>query len=144
MVRKEELTYKSRDRQTMLHAIRWIPEGKPVAILQIIHGMQEFIGRYDEFANFLAEKGILVMGNDHLGHGGSVADGKGTYGFFCKNDPATVLVRDAHRLKKMTQEEYYRILKEKWEKVDKNNLEEIKRYNEFKRILRYILEDSTP
>ena len=44
----------------------------------------------------------------------------------------------------MTQEEYYRILKEKWEKVDKNNLEEIKRYNEFKRILRYILEDSTP
>ena len=44
----------------------------------------------------------------------------------------------------MTQEEYYRILKEKWEKVDKNNLEEIKRYNEFKRNLRYILEDSTP
>ena len=40
MVRKEELTYKSRDRQTMLHAIKWIPEGQPVAILQIIHGMQ--------------------------------------------------------------------------------------------------------
>ena len=106
MVRKEELTYKSRDRQTMLHAIRWIPEGQPVAILQIIHGMQEFIDRYDEFANFLAEKGILVMGNDHLGHGGSVTEGHGTYGFFCKNDPATVLVRDAHRLKKMTQEDY--------------------------------------
>ena len=105
MVRKEELTYKSRDRQTMLHAIRWIPEGEPVAILQIIHGMQEYIDRYDEFANFLAEKGILVIGNDHLGHGKSVGD-KGTYGYFCKNDPATVLVRDAHRLKKMTQEDY--------------------------------------
>ena len=59
MVRKEELTYKSRDRQTMLHAVRWIPEGKPVAILQIIHGMQEFIDRYEEFANFLAEKAYL-------------------------------------------------------------------------------------
>ena len=106
MVRKEELTYKSRDRQTMLHAIKWIPEEKPIAILQIIHGMQEYIDRYDEFARFLAEKGILVMGNDHLGHGGSVADGKGTYGYFCKKDPATVLVRDAHRLKKLTQEEY--------------------------------------
>jgi alpha-beta hydrolase superfamily lysophospholipase len=105
MVRKEELTYKSRDRQTTLHAIRWIPEGEPVAILQIIHGMQEYIDRYDEFANFLAEKGILVIGNDHLGHGKSVGD-KGTYGYFCKNDPATVLVRDAHRLKKMTQEDY--------------------------------------
>jgi alpha-beta hydrolase superfamily lysophospholipase len=89
----------------MLHAIRWIPEGEPVAILQIIHGMQEYIDRYDEFANFLAEKGILVIGNDHLGHGGSVGE-RGTLGYFCKNDPATVLVRDAHRLKKMTQEDY--------------------------------------
>ncbi|MBQ7614274.1 MAG: lysophospholipase [Butyrivibrio sp.] len=105
MVRKEELTYKSRDRQTTLHAIRWIPEGEPVAILQIIHGMQEYVDRFDEFANYLAERGILVIGNDHLGHGQSVGD-KGTYGYFCKNDPATVLVRDAHRLKKMTQEDY--------------------------------------
>jgi alpha-beta hydrolase superfamily lysophospholipase len=89
----------------MLHAIRWIPEGEPVAIVQIIHGMQEYIDRYDEFANFLAEKGIIVIGNDHLGHGGSVGE-RGTYGYFCKNDPATVLVRDAHRLKKMTQEDF--------------------------------------
>ena len=76
-----------------------------MALLQIIHGMQEYIDRYDEFARFLAEKGILVMGNDHLGHGGSVS-GNGTYGFFCKDDPATVLVRDAHRLNKMVLEEY--------------------------------------
>ena len=106
MVRKEELTYKSRDRQTTLHAIRWIPEGEPVAILQIIHGMQEYVDRYDEFANYLAEKGILVIGNDHLGHGKSVGEKGTAYGYFCKNDPATVLVRDAHRLKKMTQEDY--------------------------------------
>ncbi len=105
MVRKEELTYKSRDRQSTIHAIKWIPEGQPIALFQIIHGMQEYIDRYDEFARFLAERGILVMGNDHLGHGGSVS-GNGTYGFFCKDDPATVLVRDAHRLKKMVQEEY--------------------------------------
>ena len=105
MVRKEELTYKSRDRQSTIHAIKWIPEGQPVALLQIIHGMQEYIDRYDEFARYLAEKGILVMGNDHLGHGKSVT-GNGTYGFFCKDDPATVLVRDAHRLKKTVQDEY--------------------------------------
>ncbi|MCR5557321.1 MAG: lysophospholipase [Butyrivibrio sp.] len=105
MVRKEELTYKSRDRQSTIHAIKWIPDGEPVALLQIIHGMQEYIDRYDEFARYLAERGILVMGNDHLGHGKSVT-GNGTYGFFCKDDPATVLVRDAHRLKKTVQEEY--------------------------------------
>ena len=41
----------------------------------------------------------------------------------------------------MTLEEYYKILKEMWEKVDKNNLDEIKRYNEFKRQLRDTLDD---
>ena len=105
MARKEELTYKSRDRKTTIHAIRWIPDEKPIAILQIIHGMQEFIDRYDEFANYMTDNGIMVIGNDHLGHGESISESV-PFGYFCKNDPATVLLRDAHRLKKMTQEEY--------------------------------------
>ena len=41
----------------------------------------------------------------------------------------------------MTLKEYYDILKEEWEKVNKNNLEEIKRYNEFKRQLRTLLNE---
>ena len=105
MARKEEITYKSRDRETTIHAIRWIPDEKPIAILQIIHGMQEYIERYDEFARFMADNNIMVIGNDHLGHGKSISE-RVPYGYFCKNDPATVLLRDAHRLKKMTQEEY--------------------------------------
>lgn len=105
MVQKEELSFKSRDGETNIHAIRWIPEGEPRAILQIVHGMQEYIDRYDEFARFLAERGILVTGNDHLGHGQSISE-NGSYGYFCKYDAATVLVRDVHRLKKMNQEKY--------------------------------------
>ena len=105
MVQKEELSFKSRDGETEIHAIRWIPEGEPKAILQIVHGMQEYIDRYDDFARYLAERGILVAGNDHLGHGQSRPE-NGEYGYFCKYDAATVLVRDVHRLKKMTQEKY--------------------------------------
>lgn len=41
----------------------------------------------------------------------------------------------------MTQKEYYEILKKEWENVDKNNLSEIKKYNELKRQLRELLED---
>ena len=41
----------------------------------------------------------------------------------------------------MTQKEYYEILKKEWEKVDKNNLNEIKKYNEMKRQLRELLEN---
>lgn len=105
MVKKEEFTFDSRDGKTKLHAVRWIPEGKVVCILQIVHGMSEYIERYEALAEFFCEKGILVTGDDHLGHGKSVYSGD-TYGYFCEQDPATVVVRDVHRLKKMTQEDY--------------------------------------
>lgn len=105
MVKKEEFTFDSRDGKTKIHAVRWVPEGKVVCIVQIIHGMAEYIERYEELAQYLGEKGILVTGDDHLGHGKSVGE-DGTYGYFCEQDPATVVVRDVHRLKKMTQEEY--------------------------------------
>ena len=82
--------------------MRWLPEGEPVAVLQIIHGMNEYIRRY---ATYMAERGFVVVGEDHLGHGESVPEG-GTYGYFCDNDPATVVVRDVHRLKKLTQQDY--------------------------------------
>lgn len=106
MVRKEDFYFDSRDKEHKLHAIRWIPDTeKPVCIVQIVHGMTEHIDRYDHFANYLAERGILVVGDDHLGHGKSVRPGE-RYGYFCKNDAPTVLVRDEHRLKKMTQEQH--------------------------------------
>lgn len=105
MVKREEFTFDSRDGQSKIHALRWVPEGKVICILQIVHGMAEYIERYEEMAQYFAGKGILVTGDDHLGHGKSVAKG-GTYGYFCSQDPATVVVRDVHRLKKMTQEDY--------------------------------------
>lgn len=105
MVKKEEFTFDSRDGQSKIHAVRWVPEGKVVCILQIVHGMAEYIERYEELAQYLGERGVLVTGDDHLGHGKSVAE-NGVYGYFCEQDPATVIVRDVHRLKKLTQEEY--------------------------------------
>ena len=59
----------------------WVPED-PHAALQITHGMAEHIDRYDEFASFLAENGVLVYGNDIASHGKSTAAGvpKGYFG----------------------------------------------------------------
>lgn len=105
MVKKEEFTFDSRDGETKIHGVRWVPEGKVICILQIIHGMAEYVERYEELAQYLGEKGILVTGDDHLGHGKSLGR-NGAYGYFCEQDPATVVVRDVHRLKKITQEEY--------------------------------------
>lgn len=105
MIKKEDFYFDSRDGEHKIHAIRWIPEERPVCIVQIVHGMSEYIDRYDEFARYLADKGIMVVGDDHLGHGKSVRSGE-KYGYFCKEDAPTVLVRDEHRLKKMTQKQY--------------------------------------
>ncbi len=104
MIQKEDFYFDSREQGQRIHAVKWVPDvEKPFCILQIVHGMAEHIERYDGFARFLAEKGILVVGDDHLGHGKSVKEG-GKYGYFCENDAANVLVRDEHRLKKIIQE----------------------------------------
>lgn len=52
-----------------LHAFRCVPEGEVKAVLQLSHGMVEFIDRYKPLAEYLAGRGILVTGHDHLGHG---------------------------------------------------------------------------
>ncbi len=104
-IKKESLFYQSADGIDKIHASIWTPEGEPRAILQIIHGMQEYIDRYDELARFFAGHGFVVCGEDHLGHGESVADG-GTYGYFCKNDPEKVLPEDSHQLTLMMKERY--------------------------------------
>ena len=104
---KDEFYYDSRDGKSRLHAVRYTPDNldNVKAVVQIVHGMAEYVERYEEFARFLTERGIVVTGEDHMGHGKSVSkDGK--YGYFCEQDPATVLVRDVHRLKKATQAEF--------------------------------------
>lgn len=104
---KEEFYFDSRDGKSKLHAVRYSPDngGKVRCVLQIVHGMAEYAERYEEFAEYFTERGFVVTGEDHLGHGKSAEDPK-EYGYFCEQDPATVLVRDVHRLKKLTQALY--------------------------------------
>lgn len=44
---------------------------KPIGIYLIAHGVCEHIERYDGFAKYLVERGFIVYGEDHLGHGKS-------------------------------------------------------------------------
>lgn len=53
MAKEEKFTFLSADGKTTIHAVKWIPEdGKYEAILQITHGMIEFVERYDHLLNF--------------------------------------------------------------------------------------------
>ena len=88
-----------------LHAFRCVPEGEVRAILQLSHGMVEFIDRYKPLAESLAQRGILVTGNDHLGHGGSIRT-KADYGYFAEPDGNRAVLEDLHAVTKLTKQLY--------------------------------------
>lgn len=102
---KNEFFYPSRDGVTQIHAIEWIPDGEPVGVLQMCHGMVEYIDRYDEFASFLATQGYYVVGHDHLGHGLSIVS-EDKLGYFHHPDGNAVVISDIQQLRVKTQEKY--------------------------------------
>ena len=104
MAKEEKFTFLSADGKTTIHAVRWIPEdGNYEAILQITHGMIEFVERYRPFADFLTQNAFMVVGHDHLGHGDSVAS-REDWGYFAEN-PSDTVITDMHTLRTMVQKE---------------------------------------
>lgn len=102
---QENMEFLSADQKTTIHAVKWLPDsGTYTAILQITHGMQEYIERYGEFAGFLTGRDFMVVGHDHLGHGGSAASAE-EYGYFTEKDPSNTLIRDMHMLRELIQGE---------------------------------------
>ena len=74
-VMQETFQFLSKDGKTKIHAVKWLPANRKVrAVMQISHGMVEYIERYHEFAVYMAKRGFLVVGHDHLGHGASVSE----------------------------------------------------------------------
>lgn len=72
MEKLENYTFESSDGHSIIHCVKWLPDREPVGVIQLVHGMVEYIERYDEFARFLTSKGFVVVGHDHIGHGHSV------------------------------------------------------------------------
>ncbi len=72
-----EASFASADRRHDIFARVWRDDtAAERAVLQIAHGFGEHTGRYDEFARFLANRGFVVCGADHLGHGRSGEPGQ--------------------------------------------------------------------
>lgn len=104
-MKEEKFTFLSADGKTQIHAVKWMPDdGKYEAILQITHGMIEYIDRYRAFAEFLCTNQFMVTGHDHLGHGDSV-NSKEDWGYFAEENPSDILIEDMHTLRTMIQKE---------------------------------------
>lgn len=54
----------------------WDDVSLPKGVVQIVHGMSEYAGRYAEFAHFLNSNGYIVFADDHRAHGRTESDEK--------------------------------------------------------------------
>ena len=76
-----------------LAAFFWTPE-HPIAVVQLSHGMCEYVLRYESFAERLCDAGFAVVGHDHLGHG-HTAQNADELGYITDaKNPALCMVRD--------------------------------------------------
>ncbi|MBP3647839.1 MAG: lysophospholipase [Clostridia bacterium] len=80
----------------------WPVQGKPRAVVQLVHGMVEHIRRYEATAEALNAAGFAVVGHSHLGHG-KTAEIKG---FFAEKNGWDALIDDVHALRLMMEREY--------------------------------------
>ncbi len=113
-VSASSLGFLSHDGISQIKGLVWTPDragasrgSTPRGIVQIIHGMAEHIGRYDDFARFLASRGFVVCANDHIGHGKSAAS-LDALGCLPSEGGADVLIEDVHELRKTVAARYAR------------------------------------
>ena len=79
--------------------------GDKKPVVQIAHGMGEHAKKYDELANFLADKGFNVYANDHRGHG-ITGEKNGPRGFFGENNGWDYVVSDMQQLSNHIKEKH--------------------------------------
>ncbi len=102
---KSSSYFKSSDNTDKIAYYVYKPDTELKAVVQLVHGMREYIERYEEFIDFLCGNGILVCGHDHLGHGNSVVTDE-YLGYFAREKGWQYLIKDTVRLTKIIQNQY--------------------------------------
>lgn len=106
----EEITLKSTNGINTLYGKIFIPdEEKSIkGIFQISHGMCEYIEKYDDFAKYLVERGYIVCGHSHIGHGRSILS-KSELGFFAEENGYKYLIRDVYEITRIMKRRFPKI-----------------------------------
>ena len=101
-----EFSFPSCDCKNTIYVRQWLPDGQPIGVVQLCHGIAEHISRYDDFAQYLASNGFVVAGIDHLGHGLSVSKPE-DLGYFGEHGGWELVVGDMRKLYERLREQYY-------------------------------------
>lgn len=102
----KEIYFPSSDGKNKIHAELFIPSDNNIlGVVQISHGMMDYIGRYKGLADALCGAGYALAGNDHLGHGDSVAT-PDDYGFFASKNGYDYVINDLKRMNDIIRKEF--------------------------------------
>lgn len=101
---KETEHFLSADGKTQVAAFYYRPAtGSPKAAIQLSHGMCEYICRYEDMFEVLAEHGYAIFGNDHLGHGYTSPD---SYGFLAEHNGFQYVLADLYTMNRLGHEKF--------------------------------------
>ena len=101
---KESIRFPSADGKTQSAGFFYTPADQPPkAVIQISHGMCEYIPRYEPMIDVLCAAGYAVCGNDHLGHGDTSPE---SYGFIAEKDGYQLLLQDLKTINDLAHEKY--------------------------------------
>lgn len=101
----ESICFPSSDTVHTVSAVIYsMPETPVRAVLQLSHGMCEYVRRYEPMAEFYAAHGIVLAGNDHLGHGDTA--GPEDYGHYGEPGGRYYLLQDLHKMNALLHEEF--------------------------------------
>ena len=101
-----DITFPSSDGKNTIHAELFVPSDNNIkGVVQIAHGMMDYIGRYKGMADVLCKAGYALAGNDHLGHGDSVATPE-DYGFFASKGGYDYVIDDVKKMNDLIRKEF--------------------------------------
>lgn len=101
---QETIRFLSADGKTQAAGYFYTPvQGTPRAVIQLSHGMCEYIHRYASMIETLTGAGIAVCGNDHLGHGDTSPE---HLGFFAAKDGYRMVLKDLYTMNQRAHERY--------------------------------------
>lgn len=95
-----ELTFPSSDGKNKVFAEIYMPKTKSAkGVIQLSHGMVDYVTRYTGLAEYLTDNGYIFAGNHHLGHGKTAATEE-DFGYFAEKGGVDYLLRDLHSMNK--------------------------------------------
>ena len=93
MIEKKIFSVPSSDGIHNLSGVVYLPDGEVKGLFQVVHGMTEYVERYDRFLTDMAKNGYIAFGYDHLGHGKTV-NNDSELGYIAKKKGWELLAKD--------------------------------------------------